>query len=68
MNRGREHSRGGNAMQRFNNVAFKATKTDEEFIRDTPIVGRSAGKFHRIGDLCVICWTEKDTFAIILSM
>ena len=55
-------------MQRFNNVAFKATKTDEEFIRDTPIVGRSAGEFHRIGDLCVICWTEKDTFAIILSM
>ena len=50
MNRGRDHPRGGNAMQRFDNVAFKATKTDEGFIRDTPIVGRTGILVYRNAD------------------
>ena len=50
MNRGRDHPRGGNAMQRFDNVAFKAVKTDEGFIRDTPIVGRTGILVYRNAD------------------
>ena len=50
MNRGRDHPKGGNAMQRFDNVAFKATKTDEGFIRDTPIVGRTGILVYRNAD------------------
>jgi hypothetical protein len=37
-------------MQRFDNVAFKATKTDEGFIRDTPIVGRTGILVYRNAD------------------
>ena len=37
-------------MQRFDNVAFKATKTDEGFIRDTPIVGRTGILLYRNAD------------------
>lgn len=37
-------------MQRFDNVAFKATKTDEGFIRDTPIVGRAGILVYRNAD------------------
>lgn len=50
MNRGRDHPKGGNMMQRFDNVAFKATKTDEGFIRDTPIVGRTGILVYRNAD------------------
>ena len=50
MNRGRGHPKGGNMMQRFDNVAFKATKTDEGFIRDTPIVGRTGILVYRNAD------------------
>lgn len=37
-------------MQRFDNVAFKATKTAEGFIRDTPIVGRTGILVYRNAD------------------
>lgn len=37
-------------MQRFDNVAFKATKTNEGFIRDTPIVGRTGILVYRNAD------------------
>ena len=37
-------------VQRFDNVAFKATKTDEGFIRDTPIVGRTGILVYRNAD------------------
>ena len=37
-------------MQRFDNVAFKATKTAEGFIRDTPIVGRTGILLYRNAD------------------
>ena len=37
-------------MQRFDNVAFKATKTDEGFIRDSPIVGRTGILVYRNAD------------------
>ena len=37
-------------MQRFDNVAFKATKTAEGFIRDTPIVGRTGIMLYRNAD------------------
>ena len=50
MNRGRDHPKGGHIMQRFDNVAFKATKTDEGFIRDTPIVGRAGILVYRNAD------------------
>ena len=50
MNRGRDHPKGGSMMQRFDNVAFKATKTDEGFIRDTPIVGRTGILVYRNAD------------------
>ena len=50
MNRGRDHPEGGSMMQRFDNVAFKATKTDEGFIRDTPIVGRTGILVYRNAD------------------
>lgn len=50
MNRGRDHPKGGNMMQRFDNVAFKATKTAEGFIRDTPIVGRTGILVYRNAD------------------
>ena len=50
MNRGRDHPKGGNMMQRFDNVAFKATKTDEGFIRDTPVVGRTGILLYRNAD------------------
>ena len=50
MNRGRDHPKGGNMMQRFDNVVFKATKTAEGFIRDTPIVGRTGILLYRNAD------------------
>lgn len=50
MNRGRDHPKGGSMVQRFDNVAFKATKTDEGFIRDTPIVGRTGILVYRNAD------------------
>ena len=50
MYRGRDHPRGGNIMQRFDNVAFKTTKTAEGFIRDTPIVGRTGILVYRNAD------------------
>ena len=37
-------------MQRFDNVAFTATKTAEGFIRDTPIVGRTGILVYRNAD------------------
>ena len=37
-------------MQRFDNVAFAATKTAEGFIRDTPIVGRTGILVYRNAD------------------
>ena len=37
-------------VQRFDNVAFKATKTDEGFIRDSPIVGRTGILVYRNAD------------------
>ena len=37
-------------MQRFDNVAFTATKTAEGFIRDTPIVGRTGILLYRNAD------------------
>lgn len=37
-------------MQRFDNVTFKATKTAEGFIRDTPIVGRAGILLYRNAD------------------
>ena len=33
--------KGGDAMQRFDTTTFQATKTDEGFIADTPIIGRT---------------------------
>ena len=50
MNRGRDHPRGGNIMQRFDQVTFAATKTAEGFIRDTPIVGRTGILVYRNAD------------------
>ena len=50
MNRGRDHPKGGNIMQRFDNVTFAATKTAEGFIRDTPIVGRTGILVYRNAD------------------
>lgn len=50
MNRGRDHPKGGSMVQRFDNVAFKATKTDEGFIRDSPIVGRTGILVYRNAD------------------
>jgi len=50
MNRGRDHPKGGNTMQRFDTVAFTATKTDEGFIRDSPIVGRTGILVYRNAD------------------
>ena len=50
MNRGRDHPRGGNIMQRFDNVTFAATKTAEGFIRDTPVVGRTGILLYRNAD------------------
>lgn len=37
-------------MQRYDTVAFQATKTDEGFIRDTPIVGRTGILVYRNAD------------------
>lgn len=37
-------------MQRFDNVAIKATKTQEGFIRDTPVVGRTGILVYRNAD------------------
>ena len=37
-------------MQRFDTMAFKAVKTDEGFIRDTPIVGRTGILVYRNAD------------------
>lgn len=50
MNRGRDHPKGGNMMQRFDQVTFAATKTAEGFIRDTPIVGRTGILVYRNAD------------------
>ena len=50
MNRGRDRPKGGHIMQRFDNVAFTATKTAEGFIRDTPIVGRTGILVYRNAD------------------
>ena len=50
MNRGRDRPKGGHIMQRFDNVAFTATKTAEGFIRDTPIVGRTGILLYRNAD------------------
>ena len=33
--------KGGDAMQRFDTTTFQAMKTDEGFIADTPIIGRT---------------------------
>lgn len=42
MNQGRDHPmKGAEKMQRYDTMAFKATKTPEGFIRDKPIVGRT---------------------------
>ena len=50
IDRDRDHPKGGNMMQRFDQVTFAATKTAEGFIRDTPIVGRAGILLYRNAD------------------
>lgn len=35
------HKKGGEKMQRYDNYSFQAIKTDEGFVKDSPIIGRT---------------------------